>query len=113
METIHAKFAALLASCRYIAPENQENITKIADKIGPMDRDTYLAFLSLWKASYKALTTEIRLLRSKRKGGTPEAEKAISDAAAKTTDARAMMLLRHALKDLARRHAREKTAEAV
>jgi hypothetical protein len=113
METIHTQFAALLSSSEYVREDDQEAIAKIADKAGPMDRDTYLAIIALWKAQYKVLSEEIRILRSKRKGGTPEAKKAITSANEKSGDARAMMVLRHALKELARRHARTKTAAAV
>jgi hypothetical protein len=113
METIYTKFAALQSSAKYVSVDDQEAISKIADAIGLMDRDAYLAFLALWKSTYKTLSAEIRILRTQRKGGTPEAAKAITSAIEKSSDARALMALRHALKEAARRHVRAKTAEAV
>lgn len=114
METIATQFAAALSNSKYTSTNDVEAIAKIADKIGTMDRATYIALRDLWRSHYRVLSSEIHELKKQRKGGTPQAEKAISECRYKRSDACAYMVLRHALKEVARRSVANKiTAPAA
>lgn len=113
METINTQFVAALSASRYTSPQDIEAIAKLADKIGTMDRETYLALRNHWKAQYRTLAAEIRLLKPQRKGGTPEASNAIYLCRVKRDDARAHMVLRHALKEVARRSVEARKVPAL
>ncbi len=112
METTKATLESLISFAKYRDINDAEQVSKVADQIGPMDRDAYLATLASWKSEYKALSQKQRDLKPQRKGGTPEASTAISNHRYGRDTARAYMLLRAALKLVARRHFEERKKAA-
>lgn len=104
METKNITLTALIADAKYRDLNDPEQIAKVVEKIGPLDRDTYIATLVAWKAEYKAISQIQRDLKPKRKGGTLDAGRAITDHRSGRDTARAYMLLRAALKQVARNH---------
>lgn len=113
METITSSLQALVSFAKYSKPDDVEEITKVADKIGTMERDEYLAMRKLWKEQYKTLSRHLHDLKPQRKGGTPESEKATFACHQGRDTARAYMLVRHALKEVARRHVTAKNNPAI
>ncbi|TLX16760.1 hypothetical protein [Rhizobium sp. MHM7A] len=107
METTKTTLESLISFAKYRDINDAEQVSKVADHIGPMDRDAYLATIASWKSEYKALSQKQRDLKPQRKGGTPEASTAITNHRTGRDNARAYMLLRAALKLVARRHFEE------
>ncbi len=110
METNKPHLATLIMFAKYSDPMDAEEIAKVADKIGTVSREDYLAIRDQWKQEYKALSKKLHDLKPQRKGGTPESVKAIEGCARGRDEARAYMLVRHGLKEAARRDFAAKAA---
>jgi hypothetical protein len=104
METTKNTLESLISFAKHRDINDADQVSKVADHIGPMDRGAYIATIASWKSEYKALSQAQRDLKPQRKGGTPEASTAISNHRTGRDNARAYMLLRAALKLVARRH---------
>jgi len=79
------------------------SVEEIADRIGIVDRDTYLRLKTEWKARYREISDEIRQAKLLRRSGD---EKSYWQSKRETLrfQARKTMLLRTALTVVARRH---------
>jgi hypothetical protein len=91
-----------------------ETVEALADKVieisGPLHREAYLALLSEWKAQYSAAVARIRKAKIDRKGDSGGWHQSRREAGRR--DARELMAVRAALKELARRHHQLKRAAA-
>ncbi|MNU29032.1 hypothetical protein D3C71_174790 [compost metagenome] len=91
-----------------------ETTEALADKIieiaGSLDREAYLALVADWKSQYSAIVSGIRQAKIDRKGDTYGYHQ--SKRQGYRRDARHLMAVRTALKELARRHHRQKKEAA-
>ena len=112
METTKNTLQSLISFAKNRDINDAEQVSKVAEQIGPMEREAYLATLASWKSEYKALSQKQRDWKPQRKGGTPAASNAITEHRTGRDNARAYMLLRAALKLVARRHFEERKKAA-
>lgn len=83
---------------------------KIVETAGSLDRDAYLALVADWKGQYSAIVSGIRQAKIDRKGDTYGYHQ--SKRQGYRRDARHLLAVRMALKELARRHHRQKKEAA-
>jgi hypothetical protein len=112
METTKTTIASISSFAKYRDLNDLEQVAKVADNIGALSREEYLELVSEWKTLYKCASERQRSLKPLRKGGTPEAADAIYEHRVGRDQARALMLVRTALKEVARRHHASRKAAA-
>lgn len=87
-----------------------ETVEALADKIveaaGTLDREAYFATVSDWKAQYASIAANVRKAKVDRKGDVYGYHQSKREGYRR--DARHLMAVRMALKELARRHHRSK-----
>jgi hypothetical protein len=94
----------------YSAETTEALADKIVEIAGSLDRDAYLALVKDWKAQYAGIISNVRQAKIDRKGDTYGYHQ--SKRQGYRRDARHLMAVRMALKELARRHHRSKTEAA-
>jgi hypothetical protein len=94
--------AAIKANAFVRNPEDEDDVARAAEEIGQLDRDSYLSLRDAWKDAYLSLSETIRKTKPRRKGGNTAAVDACRSLKA---DARSHMLVRHAIRKIARVHA--------
>jgi hypothetical protein len=83
-----------------------ETVEALADKIteisGTLDREGYLSLLAYWKHEYASIAANVRATKAERK----ENPRGLAQSRRETLrrDARNLMAVRAALKEIARRH---------
>ncbi len=91
-----------------------ETTEALADKIveiaGSLDREAYLAIVAEWKGQYAGIASNVRQAKIDRKGDTDGYHQ--SKRQGYRRDARHLMAVRAALKELARRHYRSRKEAA-
>lgn len=114
IEDISMETAANIISTAVKFIYSTETTDALADKIveiaGSLDRDAYLALVADWKSQYSAIVSGIRQAKIDRKGDTYGYHQ--SKRQGYRRDARHLMAVRMALKELARRHHRQKKEAA-
>jgi hypothetical protein len=94
----------------YSAETTEALADKIVEIAGSLDRDAYLSLVKDWKAQYAGIVSNVRQAKVDRKGDTYGYHQ--SKRQGYRRDARHLMAVRMALKELARRHHRSKTEAA-
>lgn len=94
----------------YSTETTEELADKIVEIAGSLDREAYMALVADWKSQYSAIVSGIRQAKIDRKGDTFGIQQ--SKRQGYRRDARHLMAVRSALKELARRHHRQKKEAA-
>lgn len=101
---------AYSASSHHKRPDDVEHVVAIADLIGAMTRDEYLELRTAWRVRYAALSAESRQTKPLRKGGNEKAQWRCLDL---KSDARRLMAVRAAIREVARRHVAGRLSEVA
>lgn len=134
MATIIINETATELLTRAVARAGQEDeASAIAEALGTVDRETYLGLLAGWKTAYALKTAEIRRLKADRRAPVPKVPAGLSEEKAKEAkklrdkvikskddahsercdrrhEARELMEVRAALRQMARAHAAARNA---
>ncbi|NTF17775.1 hypothetical protein G6L37_05130 [Agrobacterium rubi] len=106
--------ATLIISTAVNHVHSMETVEAFADKIveiaGSLDSAAYRSLILNWKAQYAAVAAGVRQAKVDRKGDTLGEHQSKREGF--RCDARKLMAVRAALKELARRHHRAKRAAA-
>jgi hypothetical protein len=111
--TIHATEILAVAIDKvpyYIPDDDAEMILQLVTAIGELNRDDYLALRSHWKQEYAGLSVRIRTRKPERKGNNFQA---MYDCTRMKREAREMMIVRKALKQIARDHAQARKMQSA
>lgn len=94
---------------------DEEIVDTIADSIGVLERDAYLALIAEWKQTFKALSNDIREAKAMRKTADTETERNQWNFTRWQLRWKAhfMMTARQGIKQVARRHWEAKIANVA